>query len=142
MDIFVGERRTSLFVKTLVVAALLTTTLLSALVGTSIAAKSSTSLTVPDGVYGGTTTATVTSGVSAASTTSGGSALWVRATCSQNGVSVYRQNVQLDSSGRAVLTLGPTPSWSGGAADCLADSAYYSNGRWRVVATDTFHVSG
>lgn len=142
MDIFVGVRRTSPRLRVLIVSGLLLTALFTVLVGASFAGKTSYSLAVADGAYGETTMATLTSGSSTVSAVSTGQGLWVRASCSQGGLVVYRQNEQLDSSGHAVLTLGPTPVWGGGAADCVADSAYYSNGRWRTVASTTFHVSG
>lgn len=39
------------------------------------------------------------------------------------------------------FTLGPTPSWQGGEADCTAQLVSYSNnGRLNVHATTSFHV--
>ncbi len=41
------------------------------------------------------------------------------------------------------FTLGPTPSWSGGSADCVAEVGYFArNGRFRVQAQVTFSVVG
>jgi hypothetical protein len=40
-------------------------------------------------------------------------------------------------------TLGPTPMWTGGAADCTAEEGTWSkSGRWRVLARTSFHVYG
>jgi hypothetical protein len=57
----------------------------------------------------------VTFDVSSTATTSP----WVTVTCSQSGTQVYRQSnaVFLVNS---TFTLGPTPSWQSGAADCTA----------------------
>jgi hypothetical protein len=42
-----------------------------------------------------------------------------------------------------VFTLGSTPSWSGGDADCTARIVTYSrNGRETTLASTSFHVSG
>lgn len=87
-------------------------------------------LTVPDGVFGGTTTATASAGT------------WVQARCYQNGVLVYGQGRKLDEAGQAVLTLGPTGSWTGGAANCTAEAGNYTrNNSWRITAITTFNVA-
>ena len=87
---------------------------------------------MPDGVFGGTTTATANPGGDVA----------VHAQCVQGGVTVYAEVVSVDAQNQAVLTLGPTPRWSGGAADCTAEEGYWTRtGRWRVLAATTFHVS-
>ncbi len=88
---------------------------------------------VDDGVFGGTTTAYA--GPS--------NATWVRALCYRNGTLVYEQYRMFDSSRRATLQLGPTPSWSGGAASCTAQDGYWRNGStWRVTSTSSFFVTG
>lgn len=88
---------------------------------------------VEDGRYANTTTAH--RGTS--------SATWVRARCYQGGRLVYDQYVKYGTSWTATLTLGPTPSWSGGSATCTGDDGWWQNGtRWRVIATDPFTVSG
>lgn len=107
------------------------------LVGTGLAnaaGRSSGNIIVPDGVFAGTTTATVNPG---------GDSTWVFAECAQGGSVVYRQWVKAGSDNTAVLTLGPTPSWSGGGATCFAQEGYWFKGtRWRVLAETTFSVSG
>jgi hypothetical protein len=91
-------------------------------------------ITVPDGVFAGTTTATVNPG---------GSGSWAFAQCYQGGTLVYAQYVEADSTNRATFTLGPTPLWTGGSANCTAEEGVWgSSGRWRTVAETTFDVSG
>ena len=92
-------------------------------------------LTIPDGTFGGTTTATANPGVEGT---------WVFAECSQNGAVVYRQYVKVDPATRqATLTLGPTPSWTSGAATCRGEEGFWFKGsRWRVVASTTFEAAG
>lgn len=88
-------------------------------------------ITVPDGPFGGTTVA---------STNTGGGK-WVQVVCyaADGGVLVdYRQT---DDAGQAVLQLGPTPTWSSGAATCTASlGAWDGNGNWQVSASTTFNV--
>jgi hypothetical protein len=92
------------------------------------------SITVPDGVFAGTTIATVNPG---------GSGAWARAQCYQDGTLVYAQYVEADSTNQATFSLGPTPLWTGGSATCTAEEGYWgSSGRWRTVAETTFDVSG
>lgn len=92
-------------------------------------------LTIADGTFGATTTAVANPGDSTS---------WVMAECSQNGVVVYRQYVKVDpTTHQAVLTLGPTPSWTSGAASCRGEEGYWFKGtRWRVYATTTFEAAG
>lgn len=100
----------------------------------SVLAGRSGSITVPDGVFGGTTTATLNPG---------GSGVWAHAECFQAGKRVYAEYVKADSLNEATFRLGPTPNWSSGPADCTAEEGTWArNGRWRVVADTTFHVSG
>ncbi|MEW5990761.1 MAG: hypothetical protein AB1736_05360 [Chloroflexota bacterium] len=101
----------------------------------ALAGRNSGSLTVPDGTFAGTTTATANPGTEGT---------WVMAECFQNGTVVYRQYVRVDpATHQATLTLGPTPSWSGGAASCRAEEGTWFKGtRWRSVASTTFSVSG
>ena len=92
---------------------------------------SSGTISVPDGVYAGQVTATVS-----------GSGTWVQARCYQDGVLVYGQGRKLDSAGQTVLTLGPTGAWTGGSANCTAEAGNYArNNSWRVTARTTFHVA-
>src|SRR5262245_16341392 len=97
--------------------------------GGADAAAGKMSLTVADGVYGQTTEAVVwtTDGAQTARATS--SSMLVQAECSQNGALVYRQYASTVN-GVATLQLGPTMSWTGGAADCHADVGSFKNGRF------------
>lgn len=91
-------------------------------------------ITVPDGTFAGTTTATLNPG---------GSGVWAKAECYQGGTLVYAQYVKGNSLNEATFTLGPTPMWTSGAANCTAEEGTWGrNGRWRVVAETTFNVSG
>jgi hypothetical protein len=69
---------------------------------------------------------------------------WVVAKCFQNGALVYSQaNGIFPTSLGQVFTLGPTPAWSGGAADCTAylqDWTRYSKGKVVTLASMNFHV--
>ncbi len=70
---------------------------------------------------------------------------WVNARCHQDGEQVYSQWHGLFDSYRwePVFTLGPTPSWTGGDADCVAEVGHFArNGRFRVEAEMTFAVLG
>jgi hypothetical protein len=121
-------------------AALLAALVLSLAAGTALAGK-------PSGGKGSTTaTVRVDNGVFAGTTTAyagPSTATWVRARCYQGGVLVFEQYRQFDSSRRATLQLGPTPSWSGGAASCNAQDGYWRNGStWRATSTSSFSVSG
>lgn len=126
-------------------AAGLAAVLLLTLSGSALAAKggnkggnsgtgpTSASIVVPDGPFAGTTTATVNPG--------GGT--WVYAACSQAGVVVYQQYAKSDTSNQVVLYLGPTPMWTSGSANCVAEEGYWgSNGAWRTIASTTFNVAG
>ncbi len=126
-------------------AVALAAVLLLTLSGTALAAKGgnkggntlpgSTSLTivVPNGVFAGTTTATVSPG---------GSNLWVAFSCYQGGQLVMGANVPLDVNQQATVQLGPTPMWPGGAASCTAAAGTWNNGKWTTQASTTFSVSG
>ncbi len=71
----------------------------------------------------------------------GGPTAWAYAECTQNGYVVYQQYVKGDANNQAVFTLGPTPSWSSGAASCTAQEGYWAKGsRWKVLAEATFNV--
>ena len=101
----------------------------------AFAGRNSGVLTIPNGSFGGTTVADANPGVEGT---------WVMAECFQNGVVVYRQYVKVDPATRqAVLTLGPTPSWTSGPATCRGEEGtWFKGSRWRVVATTTFEAAG
>jgi hypothetical protein len=93
-------------------------------------------LSIPDGQYGGTTTATVTNPPSGT---------WVVATCYQGTGAVIFNRLEVDAAGQAVLTLGPTDGYAvdAGGANCQAEAKYWNLKRqkWVSLATTTFHVS-
>lgn len=114
----------------LLVVGLVAGTALAGKGGTGKPAPTGGTLTVLDGTYGSTTVASA-----------GSAYVWVHAKCSQAGTLVYEQWVKTDASGRGTLTLGPTPMWNSGAADCWAESGTWTNSRWRQAATTTFRVA-
>jgi len=68
---------------------------------------------------------------------------WVNLNCYQNGtwVSGQWQGFFPGYSWGQTFTLGPTPSWHGGAADCTARLVKFGrNGRESTLATTSFHV--
>jgi hypothetical protein len=70
---------------------------------------------------------------------------WVEVRCFQNGDQVYRQaNGIFPTSLNQVFTLGPTPSWSGGDADCTAAlqdwDSYSKNEKKVTITTMDFRV--
>lgn len=102
---------------------------------TPVSARSS--ITAPDGLsFGDTFTVEVT----APNRYNGG--LWARGECRQESV-VWVQYVNLDdtSTQDGPFVLGPTPSWSGGGADCtvtlLVLNGYHPD---RALASDDFAV--
>ena len=68
---------------------------------------------------------------------------WVNVNCYQNGTRVYGQwrgffdRYQYGQ----IFTLGPTPSWTGGAAECTAKLVKRDNARDKTLATTSFHVA-
>ena len=107
-----------------------------AMAGTAFAGKptaggTSSGVRVDDGVHAGTTTAY--QGASAA--------VWIHAQCFQGGSLVYEQ-WRSYTGGTTTLSLGPTPNWSSGAANCTADEGYFArNNRWRVSSSTTFQTA-
>lgn len=69
---------------------------------------------------------------------------WARAEAYQDGVIVYAQLAMLsEPSVQRGFTFGPTPSWSGGAAQGTVKLLKLVNGAFgRPLAEDTFEVSG
>ena len=96
-----------------------------AMAGTAFAGKpsaggTSSGVRVDDGVYAGTT---------------------IHAQCFQGGALVYEQ-WRSYTGGTTTLSLGPTPNWSSGAANCTADEGYFArNNRWRVSGSTTFNAA-
>ena len=68
---------------------------------------------------------------------------WVTVHCSQNGATVYQQSLAMFI-GDKTFTLGPTPSWSDGAAACVATlenwDSYSNRGRTTALASTPFDV--
>jgi hypothetical protein len=96
-------------------------------------ARGDAHITVPDGVFAGTVTATLNPG---------GTTMWAYARCWQDGTLVYEQWVKNTSSNTATFTLGPTPLWQGGSANCAADEGYWAkNGHWRALVSTTFNAT-
>lgn len=126
-------------------AGLITALIFGLIAGSAFAAKggngtnphggggTSATISVPDGVYATTDTATVSP-----------AGLWVKASCFQNGSMVYGQYVQSDANGHATLQLGPTSWWSGGSATCTAEAGGWSarSGQWVSQGSTAFNVSG
>lgn len=103
----------------------------TALAGKPTGGAGTSAMRVDDGVFAGTTTAY--RGTS--------TAVWVHAKCYQGGTIVFEQwRMYVDAT--ATLSLGPTPSWSSGAANCTAEEGYYSrNMRWRSIGSTVFNVA-
>jgi hypothetical protein len=77
--------------------------------------------------------------------TSATSSPWVTLDCYVGGTLVYQMsNGIFPTSLNQIFTLGPTPSWSGGAADCTAYlqnwDGYMKRGSISNIASMSFHV--
>lgn len=105
---------------------------LAGLDGANAGGRGHASISVPDGAFGGTTTATVNPG---------GDVL-VMARCYQGESVVYLEVLPPGPDKTVTFTLGPTPLWQGGEASCTAQEGNWAkNGRWRAVAKTTFVVT-
>lgn len=68
---------------------------------------------------------------------------FVNVRCSQNGSLVYDAWSAFSDAGLGNRTFGlASAAWQGGAANCTANLDKYSNGKWRVLASTSFHVDG
>jgi hypothetical protein len=104
------------------------------LVGDANAGKTIPSLTVTGAQRGGTLIVTATPGEAG---------MWVHATCTSAATVVLSAWVRIDAAHRAAVSLAPSATWRTGGAACVAEEGYFSsNGRWRVLATTTFTVTG
>jgi hypothetical protein len=69
---------------------------------------------------------------------------WVTMKCSQNGTHVYQQSNAMYRI-QATFTLGPTPLWQSGGADCIATLENWENssrnGKIEVLASTQFAVA-
>jgi hypothetical protein len=111
--------------------------------GTALAGKSM-SLVIPDGEFGGSTTARLSGDSASLAATASGS-MWLRAICQldADGSTGLVAWERLDASGQASIALGPTPSWGRGSASCTAAAGTFdSHTRFKVAVTTTFYVSG
>ena len=116
--------------------ALISLLVVGLIAGTAFAARPGSvtatgSFTVDDGTFAGTTLAHRGSS----------GAVWVHAKCYQGGTLVFEQwRMYVD--GTASLSLGPTPLWSSGSANCTAEEGSYArNNRWRSAGSTTFNVT-
>jgi hypothetical protein len=92
------------------------------------------SLAVGDARLGGSAMVTATPGEEG---------MWVHATCSQASTVVASEWSRIDGSHHATLGFDRSDRWTSGSATCAAEEGYFSaNGRWRVIATTSFTVSG
>jgi hypothetical protein len=82
---------------------------------------------------------TVTFDVSTTATTTP----FVNLNCYQNGTLVAQGWATFFTGGAAGAFGLSSPIWKSGAADCTADLGMYSNnGKWKVLASTSFHVDG
>ena len=66
---------------------------------------------------------------------------WVQLECSQNGSLVYQYSKGIfPTSLGQIFTLGPTPAWTGGAAECTAYLQKRDSRKTTTLATLGFHV--
>lgn len=68
---------------------------------------------------------------------------WVEVRCYQNSMLVYDNSAGFFASYKfpQEFTLGPTGSWTGGAANCTASVISYDSKRTKTIATLSFGVS-
>jgi len=69
---------------------------------------------------------------------------YVHLKCSQGGTLVgeARQGFFPTAMGNQWFTLGPSPAWQGGSADCVAYLEKSTNRGWSVLGSTSFGVSG
>lgn len=91
----------------------------------------SASIAVPDGVFGGVTTATANPGGDS----------WVHVRCYNEGGVAMEAWKKVDANNQATFQLGPTPSWSSGGASCEAEEGYFAKRGFKVLAKTTFEVA-
>jgi hypothetical protein len=121
-----------------------------ALSGTALAGKGSTTksswISDPVVVSSSSLSSTATSGprygdvVAFTASTNETSNPFVNLRCYQNGVLVLNGWSPFATGlGDQAFGLG-SAAWRRGATDCTADLDMYSNGRWKALATTSFHV--
>jgi hypothetical protein len=112
--------------------------------GSTLAGQNTSTLSVPDGSFGGTTMANVSMAGSAGAASTSAAGLWVHATCivDANGSLGLVAWETTDASGNASIALGPTPSWQSGSATCKAEAGSFDKlGRFKASSKTTFSVS-
>lgn len=89
------------------------------------------SITVLDGLFGGTTTAT------------GDLSKFVRAHAEDAAGRIIYEEFVRSFDGRAVFHLGPTARWTaaGQAVRCVGETGHLRFGKWRASASDEFTVT-
>lgn len=91
---------------------------------------STVAISVPDGVFGGTTTASTKAG------------MWVHVTCFVNGTVGMSTWNTTDGTGHATFGLGPTASWTSGGASCTAEvGSFNSRSKFVAAGSTSFKVS-
>jgi len=122
----------------LIEGALIAAIVVGVIAGTALAGKpggtnSTSAFRVDDGPFAGVTVAHRGSS----------GAVWVHAKCFQGGTLVFEQWRKYIADGTTELSLGPTPLWQSGSANCTAEEGSYGrNNRWRASGSTTFNVSG
>lgn len=68
--------------------------------------------------------------------------MWLMNECRQNNSVVYQQYLKIASDGNSgPFTLGPTPSWPEGGAECKATVQLYSKGSFKPQSSITYIVA-
>jgi len=68
--------------------------------------------------------------------------MWLLNTCSKDKAIVYQQYLKIAMDGNSgPFTLGPTPSWSSGEADCTAAVGLFQHGSFRTQASISYTVA-
>lgn len=66
---------------------------------------------------------------------------WVRGYCYQGGTMVWTQS-GISSGGKLTFHLGPTPSWTSGSAECVAEHGFWRGTKWVPESSTTFTAHG
>lgn len=68
--------------------------------------------------------------------------MWLLNECRQNNTVVYQQYLKIAPDGNSgPFTLGPTPSWSSGGADCSATVELFQKGAFRPQGSASYTVN-
>jgi hypothetical protein len=68
--------------------------------------------------------------------------MWLLNTCSQDKALVYQQYLKIAIDGNSgPFTLGPTPSWTSGGADCTVAVGLFQHGSFRPQASISYTVA-